>query len=82
MNGQEAEETAKRELQEAVSARDEAIGTSESARAAVEAAEDKLAKEQDRAEAAERELTGYVRESSVVFWLGFHHAGFGSHARI
>lgn len=69
LNGQKTEAAAKRELQEAFSARDEAIGTSESARAAAEAAEDKLATEQDRAEAAERELTGCVRESPTTSWL-------------
>eukprot|EP00903_Cladosiphon_okamuranus_P008831 g8457.t2 len=56
---QETEATAKRELQEA-------IGTSERARAAAEAAEDKLAKEHDRAEAAERELAGAVDDAALL----------------
>lgn len=63
---QESAASTEQELREAISAKDEAIGASERARAEVEAAEGTLAMEQARAEAAERELTGCVPEEKYI----------------
>lgn len=57
---QEAAASSGRELQEALAARDEAIGASENASALVKAAEGEASRQEARAATAEEKLTGYV----------------------